>query len=38
VVCGDLLGTIMGADKDLDNYERMDVFAGHDPGKKNLCY
>jgi gastric triacylglycerol lipase len=30
-LCNDLIGSITSADKDLDNYERYDVLAGHDP-------
>jgi gastric triacylglycerol lipase len=31
-VCGDVVGAIVSADKNLDNYDRYDVLAGHDPG------
>jgi gastric triacylglycerol lipase len=31
VLCGDLVGAIVSADKNLDNYDRYDVLAGHDP-------
>jgi|APCry1669189000_1035189.scaffolds.fasta_scaffold364783_1 gastric triacylglycerol lipase len=32
-VCGDLIGSMISADPKLDNYDRYDVLAGHDPGK-----
>lgn len=32
LICGDLIGSIISADKNLDNYDRYDVLAGHDPG------
>ena len=31
-VCGDIVGAIVSADKNLDNYDRYDVLSGHDPG------
>lgn len=31
-VCGDIVGSIVSADKNLDNYDRYDVLAGHAPG------
>jgi gastric triacylglycerol lipase len=31
-LCNDLIGAITSADKNLDNYDRYDVVAGHDPG------
>jgi gastric triacylglycerol lipase len=31
-VCGDLIGMLVSADPKLDNYERYDVLAGHEPG------
>jgi len=40
-VCGDLIGSIISADPKLDNYDRYDVLAGHDPAgtsTKNLLY
>lgn len=30
-ICGDLIASITSADKELDNYDRYDVLAGHDP-------
>jgi gastric triacylglycerol lipase len=33
-LCNDLIGSITSADKDLDNYDRYDVLAGHDPGNE----
>lgn len=32
-VCGDIIGAIVSADKELDNYDRYDVLSGHEPGK-----
>lgn len=32
LLCGDIVGAIVSADKDLDNYDRYDVLAGHAPG------
>jgi len=40
-VCGDLIGSMISADPKLDNYDRYDVLAGHDPAgtsTKNLLY
>jgi hypothetical protein len=40
-VCNDLIGSITSADKDLDNYERYDVLAGHEPAgssTKNIVH
>jgi len=31
-ICGDIVGSIVSADKNLDNYDRYDVLAGHAPG------
>jgi gastric triacylglycerol lipase len=33
ILCADIVTPIFSADKNLDNYERYDVLAGHDPGK-----
>jgi len=41
LVCGDIIGAIVSADKNLDNYERYDVLAGHEPAgtsTKNIVY
>ena len=32
LLCGDIIGSFLSADKDLDNYDRYDIFAEHDPG------
>jgi hypothetical protein len=30
-ICGDLIASLTNADPKLDNYDRYDVLAGHDP-------
>jgi gastric triacylglycerol lipase len=37
-LCDDIVTPIVSADKNLDNYERYDVLAGHDPGKPFNIY
>ena len=32
LLCGDVIGLFVCEDKDLDNYDRYEVFAEHDPG------
>lgn len=31
-ICGDLIGSMVSADPELDNYDRYDVLSGHAPG------
>jgi len=41
LICGDIVGALVTADKNLDNYDRYDVLAGHDPAGtslKNMMY
>ena len=35
-VCADFIGAIMDADPELDNYDRYDVLAGHEPSGTSL--
>lgn len=38
MLCKDMLGAIFGAQKYIDNYNRSDFIAGHDPGCLNFNF